>query len=206
MTLTLTVLRCPPTVAPEVRQVTGGEFSIGRGPDNDWVLPDPTKHLSKRHCVIAFRNGTWQVAGTSTNGTFINRDEAPLESRAPHTLVDGDRLILGVYEIEVRLVEEAQQSWGRPGPAVAGKPDPFGNPFGDDPFASSSNHRTQAPVAAPGPRLRSYSPALPAEFDPLLPDEEEAFPRPTPADHSSAISDAINLPPAKSVLPDDWDL
>ena len=79
MTLTLTVLRCPPTVAPEVRQVTGGEFSIGRGPENQWVLPDPTKHLSKRHSVLAFRKGIWQVAGTSTNGTFVNRDEMPLK-------------------------------------------------------------------------------------------------------------------------------
>ena len=37
-----------------------------------------------------------------------------------------------------------------------------------------------------------------------MPDEEAVFPGPTPADHSSAISDAINLPPAK--VPDDWDL
>ncbi len=92
MTLTLTVLRCPPNVAPEVRTVTGGEFSIGRGPENDWVLPDPAKHLSKRHCVIAFRQGEWQIAGTSTNGTFINGDSSPLETRAPHRLQDGDRI------------------------------------------------------------------------------------------------------------------
>ena len=204
MPLTLTVLRCPPTVAPEVRQVTGGEFSIGRGPDNDWVLPDPTKHLSKRHSVIAFRKGIWQVAGTSTNGTFVNRDETPLETRAPHTLVDGDRLILGDYEIEVRVVEDAQASWNRP--AAVAPPDPFGNPFGDDPFAPGSNPGAQA--SASGPGLGGYSSALPAGFDPLLPDgdEEEAFRGPTAADHSSSISDAINLPPAKSVLPDDWDL
>jgi type VI secretion system protein ImpI len=145
MPLTLTVLRCPPTVAPEVRQVTGGEFSIGRGPENDWVLPDPIKHLSKRHCLIAFRNGVWQVAGTSTNGTFINRDQEPLESRAPHTLADGDRLILGVYEIEVRLVEEARSDWGS-----AGKPDPFGDPFSDDPLLPGGNHRAPPPAAASG--------------------------------------------------------
>src|ERR1700712_4652499 len=133
MPLTLTVLRCPPAVAPEVRQVTGGEFSIGRGQDNDWVLADPGKHLSKRHCIIAYRQGTWQVAGTSTNGTFLNRDEAPLESRAPQTLSDGARLVLGVYEIEVRVVEDAQPSWGRSGQSGPGNPDRFGNPFDDDP-------------------------------------------------------------------------
>jgi type VI secretion system FHA domain protein len=206
MRLTLTILRCPPTVAPEVRHVTGGEFSIGRGPDNDWVLPDPAKHLSKRHCVVAFRQGTWQVAGTSTNGTFVNRDEAPLESRTPHTLADGDRLILGDYEIEVRLVDEAQASWSRSVPASAAKPDPFGNPFDDDPFAPSSFARPHPPAAVPDSGLTPFSSSLPAEFDPLLPDEEEVLRGPTHADHSPAVSDAINLPSTRSVLPDDWDL
>jgi type VI secretion system FHA domain protein len=202
MTLTLTVLRCPPTVAPEVREVTGGEFSIGRGPDNQWVLPDPTKHLSKRHCVLAFRNGTWQVAGTSTNGTFVNRDEVPLESRGPRTLEDGDRLILGVYEIEIRLVEAAQPSWRRSTPVADARRDPFSDPFDDDLFAPSPRDRAQTPDSNPAPE--SYSPALAPDFDPLLPDDEAVFSGPTPDDHSSAISDAINLPPPK--VPDDWDL
>jgi type VI secretion system protein ImpI/type VI secretion system protein len=201
MPLTLTVLRCPPSVAPEVRQVTGGEFSLGRGADNDWVLPDPSKHLSKRHCVIAYRKGAWQVAGTSTNGTFVNRDQTPLESRAPQVLSDGDRLTLGEYEIEVRLTEEAQASWGRAAPA--GKPDPFGNPFDDDPFAPAP---ARAQIAAPRLGSNPYEPVLPPDFDPLLPDKEDVFPAPTRSDHMPATSDAIDLPMAKSVLPDDWDL
>jgi type VI secretion system protein ImpI/type VI secretion system protein len=178
--------------------VTGGEFSIGRGPDNDWVLPDPAKHLSKRHCVIAFRQGCWQVAGTSTNGTFINRDETPLEGRSPHTLVDGDRLILGAYEIEVRLKAEAASSRGQPARPVGGGAEPFGSPFDDDPFGSP-------PVAAPDPPPDDnlFTPALPERFDPLLPEEDFG---PVQEDHSPAISDAVNLPAARAVLPDDWDL
>lgn len=206
MPLTLTVLRCPPSVAPEVRQVTGGEFSIGRGSENNWVLPDPDKHLSKRHCVIAFRQGIWQVAGTSTNGTFINREEAPLESGAPRTLEDGDRLILGVYEIEVRLVEEAQQSWGRSAPAAARKSDPFSNPFEDDPFAPRPFMSPPVTPAVAGPDLSGFSSRLPAEFDPLLPDDDAAFAGPTRADHAPATSDAMHLPSPRTVLPDDWDL
>ena len=72
MTLTLTMLRCPDAVAPETRVLTGGEFSIGRGSENDWVLPDPERFLSKRHCMLAYRAGSWQVADLSTNGTFLN--------------------------------------------------------------------------------------------------------------------------------------
>jgi type VI secretion system FHA domain protein len=174
MPLTLTVLRCPPSVAPEVRQVTGGEFTIGRGADNDWVLPDPARQLSKRHCVVAFRQGTW-------------------------------------------LVEEAQPSWNRP--VAAAKPDLLDNPFGDQPFGGNpfaadpfgdnsfaSGSPPRSPASAARPSLNPASIALPAMFDPLLPEEEEAFRGPTRADHSPAISDAINLPPARSVLPDDWDL
>ena len=49
VTLKLVMIRCPDNVAPERREVRGGEFSIGRGQDNEWVIPDPERHLSKRH-------------------------------------------------------------------------------------------------------------------------------------------------------------
>ena len=54
MSLTLAMLRCPDDVAPETRTVAGGEFSIGRAPENEWILPDPERVLSKRHCVLEF--------------------------------------------------------------------------------------------------------------------------------------------------------
>ncbi|MBN8889082.1 MAG: FHA domain-containing protein, partial [Rhodospirillales bacterium] len=111
MALTLSVLRCPDAVPPETRTVTGGEFSIGRGPDNQWTLADPDKFLSKRHCVLAFRSGGWQLADVSTNGTFLNRDTDPVGAGAPRDLRDGDRLRLGNYEIEIRIAEEAA-GWG----------------------------------------------------------------------------------------------
>ncbi len=158
MTLTLTVLRCPPNVAPEVRQVTGGEFSIGRGPENDWVLPDPARHLSKRHCVIAYRQGTWQVAGTSTNGTFINGDTSPLETRTPHILEDGDRIVVGVYEIEVGLAAASDRPLGQSPAALAAGAGPFGNPFDDDIFAPALTPPQDGRVRWPGAAFR---PALP---------------------------------------------
>src|SRR6516162_8051696 len=61
VTLTLTMLRCPDTVAPETRVLQGGEFSIGRGSENDWVPPDRERFLSKRHCILAYRSGGWQI-------------------------------------------------------------------------------------------------------------------------------------------------
>ena len=106
MSLTLAMLRCPDDVAPETRTVAGGEFSIGRAPENDWVLPDPERALSKRHCVLTFLAGGWQVADLSTNGTFLNREADPIGRGKSRELRSGDRLSFGAYEIEVHVEEE----------------------------------------------------------------------------------------------------
>jgi type VI secretion system FHA domain protein len=197
MALTLTVLRCPDSVAPETRTVGGGEFSIGRGPENDWVLADPDRHLSKRHCVLAYRSGAWQVADVSTNGTYLNTEADPLGRGQPRPLRDGDRLRLGVYEIEVRVQEErsAGAAWRE---RRAAEPD---DPFGDDPF------REPADPFRPEPDALGSRPAigLPAEYDPLAPEPGEGGP--AQPDHSPALEDAFRPPrPAASLLPDDWDL
>ena len=94
MDLQFTVLRCPDAVPPETRSVPGGEFSVGRGPGVEWVLPDPERVLSKRHFVVAYRGGTWQIADTSTNGTFLNRENEPIGQGSIRPLRDGDRLRL----------------------------------------------------------------------------------------------------------------
>lgn len=101
--LTLSILRCPDGVPPETRQVRGGDFTIGRGTECDWVLPDPERVLSKRHCVVTFDGQAWQVTDTSTNGTFLNRLTDRLDTDVPRPLRDGDRLVFGAYEIEAAI-------------------------------------------------------------------------------------------------------
>src|SRR6202158_6344097 len=109
MPLTLSMLRCPDAVAPESRTLQSGEFSIGRGPENDWVLPDPERSISKQHCMLAYRSGCWQIADLSTNGTFLNRESEPLGRGQPREWRDGDRVRSGLYENEIRLVEAPAQ-------------------------------------------------------------------------------------------------
>lgn len=108
MTLTLTIAASPEPVSPRARHMRDGIVSLGRAPDNDWVLADPDKHLSKRHCVIAARDGFWEVTDLSTNGTFLNDDDVPIGNGNIRDLRDRDRLRLGGYEIELRI-EEAQR-------------------------------------------------------------------------------------------------
>jgi type VI secretion system FHA domain protein len=220
MQLTMTVLRCPETVAPETRNVSGGEFSVGRGPGVDWVLPDPERLLSKRHFAVAFRGGSWQLADTSTNGTFVNRETDPIGLGDIRTLRDGDRLRLGAYEIEVRLLEDAAARSG------GGGANPFADPFAIDPFAPDQEPRDPFDEPDhPSLRLRPTPAQLPPDFDPLAPEPgdvnsiDSPFRGPTQADNSPVLQDAWRPPaqvgqvplhgggviPGDDLLPDDWD-
>ena len=58
----------------------GASLTIGRGSENDMVLPDPDRTLSKRHCMIENHNGKVVVIDISTNGTFLNYGKVPLLS------------------------------------------------------------------------------------------------------------------------------
>jgi type VI secretion system protein ImpI len=222
MQLTMTVLRCPDTVAPETRSVPGGEFSVGRGPGVDWVLPDPERLLSKRHFAVAFRGGVWQLADTSTNGTFLNRESDAIGADHVRSLRDGDRVRLGAYEIEVRLVEDAVQR-SSPGGSMSHQAasSPFADPFAMDPFAPPRPERN--PFDEPDhPSIRNTptTAQLPHDFDPLTPDPNEVpFRGPTQSDHSAVMEDAFRPPgaigqmplhsggliPGDDLLPDDWD-
>lgn len=203
MTLILTMLRCPDTVPPQTRTVAGGEFSIGRGPENDWVLPDPERYLSKRHCVLVFRAGGWQIADLSTNGTFLNRDSEPIGATERRTLGDGDRLRFGSYEIEVRVAQPADAPTASEGP----QPSPF------DPFAAAPEQFERDPLLQPrrdaDPFAAGLAPPsinLPADYDPLAPETvEPSFVGPTQSDHSPHLEDAFAAPVVRAVLPEDWD-
>ena len=81
--------------------VNGG--SIGRAPDNDWILPDAKRIVSGHHCEIEYRNGSYWIKDISTNGVFINDAEEPASQNGPVELTDGDRLRLGDYEIVVSV-------------------------------------------------------------------------------------------------------
>jgi len=208
MTLTLNMLRCPDAVAPQTRTVAGGEVSIGRGPENDWVLPDPERFLSKRHCLIAFRSGGWQIADLSTNGTYLNAEAQPIGHGQPRDLRDGDRLRLGAYEIELRIAETAM-------PRHVSVPG--ANPFAVDPFAPSTTpaqrpfeqdpllrHKAEDHPFAPG--LVPASINLPPDYDPLGPEPAESpFIGSTQPDHSPHLDDAFRPAVPRSLLPDDWD-
>jgi type VI secretion system FHA domain protein len=143
--------------AAKVFGTSGG--TIGRLPENDWVLPDP--YISSRHARIHWRDGQFQIEDTSSNGVFVNSPDRRLGRGQVHTLRGGDRIFIDAYEIRVTLAAAERESaspladlFGAP-PSRRTEPDspripedPFG---GDDPFGA--------------PTSQSPRPSIPADFN-----------------------------------------
>ena len=66
-------------------RASGG--TIGRTPDNDWVLPHAL--VSGHHADIQFANGTFFITDTSTNGVFVNTLTNRLPKAQPTPLDPG---------------------------------------------------------------------------------------------------------------------
>lgn len=77
--------------------------SIGRAPDNFWVLPDPQNFISAHHCLVEYRDDKYWITDTSRNGVYVNGAAEPLGHGSPLELHHGDRLRLADYELLVRI-------------------------------------------------------------------------------------------------------
>lgn len=146
--LTLTVRNpsaLPAGVAASCR-MTGHLLAIGRDPGLDWVLPDPSRTISGRHCDIRAENGGYWLHDHSKNGVFVNGSAQRLT--APHRLANGDRLAIGRYLIEVTVSDVGR-------PAAAG-----GAAAADSMESRGGVDCREVPKAVPQPALR-----LPASAD-----------------------------------------
>jgi predicted component of type VI protein secretion system len=74
---------------------------IGRAEDNDWVLPDPENYISSYHAIISYQEDAYYITDISLNGLVKNGQPVVRNKAAP--LDDGDHLIIGDYEIAVRV-------------------------------------------------------------------------------------------------------
>lgn len=198
----------------------GVSLTIGRGPENDVVLPDPDRQISKTHCVVENHNGNVVVVDFSTNGTFLNYGKVAL-GRTATPINDGDVLIMGPYELVVQITSAA--SYSEPMAPLADERASFGNAkAAPDPYKLLDD-------AVPGgdfldSLLGSSKPTGPGQFrkseefvdllpplgddGPLLGPARDLPSQPAMRDNSASITDSFRpagQADAKSVIPDDWD-
>jgi type VI secretion system protein len=212
-TLKLTVVSYAGEPRPgPLRRVDGSRLTVGRANDNDWILPDPEKHLSGHHCIIEQQNSSYLITDTSRNGVFLNGIEQPLGSGRSAVLSHGDLISVGDYLIRVEiegLPLAAAQS------APAGPLNPFGT--GSSPLDGPFGRREAAMPLTP-----ELPPATPAVFAPLG-RAPVAFPAeiaPTPLasepfggsqrggpipDHVAAVETFFRAPEIREpIIPPDW--
>ncbi len=224
-----------PQGVPERAQLSGGTLTLGRGAENDLVLPDPERRLSKRHCVIEERNGVYVLVDISTNGTFLNFGGEAVAGESP-PLGDGDIITLGPYEFRVEIADtgapvRSSDPFGDLPPPLEDAPMSPGPRGGedfvgrlDDPGASlnEGSEDILAPFGdAPKGNLAGADPFASPDADSVLPDDD-SFLRdlgalgPAPddghsgasiGDHGRAETDVFETAATNRVtIPDDWDL
>lgn len=80
---------------------------IGRGEECDWILPDITKQVSRKHAMITCYNGYFHIEDISTNGIFSSLGRERLPANTPVRINHGDGFIIGDYTVMARLMQQA---------------------------------------------------------------------------------------------------
>lgn len=186
--------------------------SIGRADNNQLVLPDPERSISRVHAQVVYRNGAYVLVDRGSNAVLVNG--RPLGNGVESPLAPGDQVQIGGYAIRV----DAGAAGGA-GLGASAAADPFGD-LGGMAFS--------APPAAPKASAGGFggggsgggfggggfgAPAAPAgaSVDPMA-----AFgfsPSPAPAGADPFGFGAPAAPPAHAPaapaapamgIPDDW--
>ncbi|QHF47730.1 type VI secretion protein [Pseudomonas sp. S35] len=190
------------------KSMNQGSMAIGRSSDNDWVLPDPERLVSSKHCVIQYKDGRYYLTDNSTNGVELVSAGIRMRRGNSELLQDGELIRIGDYEIQARIDFNVQ--------AVDSQ-----SFTGDSPnsFEALMGAVVSAPVASPviAPQFQGASSmdTLPDLFDFLSP---TAVPPPTVPDHvpsqqhdfrppTPVAVPAVEAPVVSgSLIPEDWDL
>lgn len=181
--------------------VEGG--SIGRLPDNDWVLAD--SYVSGRHAIIRFLDGGFYIEDTSRNGVFVNSADERIVRGRPHLIASGDRILIDPYEIEAQVSTESMPGFdsGSPGDnpfrsIEASFPQSSLSPVPADPLQGLGLRpdRAEAPKGPSGPGLAGGSPLWSHYAPPVV--APESKPELIPSnwlDSSVSIAPAVVTPP-----------
>lgn len=111
MKLQMTLIQSPKgiEVSESAQVIQAHELQLGRGKDNDWVLEDPQRILSAKHCRIFTEGNAGYILDLSTNGTFVNDSNDAIGKGNIATIQHGDRIKAGSYSFKVTICENADE-------------------------------------------------------------------------------------------------
>ena len=165
-----------------------GSISIGRAAQNDWILQDPERILSSKHCTVHHQDGGYFLTDTSTNGVYLNDADQRIGRNQKVRLKDGDHFVLGEYEIAVTLLPAAAET-------EESAPD---GPITDIvPFAGLM----AGDSIIPGEKAGGAGDRDKPSFSDLLADDQESFHR-SPQAQPRAAGRVVTEPPPDISAPD----
>lgn len=175
--------------------------SIGRADNNQLVLPDPERSISRMHARVVFRGGQYAIVDNGSNPVSVNGSAVPLGREQP--LQPGDQLQIGSYLLSVSqnarggvaassvfddLFGDGVQGLAAPPSAPQATAPAWGSPA-----AKSAATTGGASAASPAPV--AWDAPSPTAADPWA--MSPAAPRPP--------SPAAAPPAARNRIPDEWD-
>lgn len=168
--------------------------TIGRADNNQLVLPDPERTISRIHARVLFRNGAYAIVDNGSNPISVNGRVVGGGIEVP--LKPGDQVQIGAYTLLASAGGSAKSA------------DPFADLFGEGlalPATAPSpavgavpRPIPPAPPRAPAPAA-SASSAIPDDWDPFAPEPAQA---PSAPLGSSAFDDLVQAAPTEDSLDD----
>ena len=170
--------------------------TIGRSDTNTLVLSDPDRTVSRVHAQVLCRGGQYFVIDRGSNP--IVRNGQALGSGNEALLSDGDRLVIGGFELKVEVQAAVDAS---PAPSFApasGAPIPASAE--DDPFAdllAGLAPPPQAPLTGPAAKPLPSASAPPADSL-MFPDPMQSGSRNAQAAQIDPFADLLGAAPSSA--------
>lgn len=79
---------------------------VGRGEECEWVLPDKSRQISRKHALISFDQTHFSLEDISSNGIFDPLGRERLHKNQRYKIEHGATYIIGDYTIQARLLHK----------------------------------------------------------------------------------------------------
>jgi type VI secretion system protein ImpI len=166
---------------------------IGRADDCEWILPDRSKRISRKHALISFDDGDFYIEDLSSNGVFLSLGHEAIGKGGRHKIAHGEGFVIGEYTIMARLLHNPQ-AYSSPG-ATAYDIHSFAQPLSLHPLTAMDQEEEMIARHRLG------------EYDELL-----GRPKPQavlPADHTDprlgSLLPVVAVQEQVETIPEDWD-
>lgn len=166
---------------------------IGRSDECEWVLPDRSKQISRKHALIAFDEGAFYIEDLSSNGVYLSLGHEGIGKGRRHKIEHGEGFVIGEYTFMARLLHN-------PGAYAASA-----STVNDD-LLSFSQPLSLHPLVAMDQEEEIIARQRLGDFDDLL--EQRKVVSLRPSDHSdpkiSTLQPVVAVPEHTTFLPEDW--